>query len=188
MLAIMGKQFPSITQAHRDFIAQQKIFFVATADRFGRINLSPKGLDSFRILNEQQVLWLNLTGSGNETAPHVFNHNRMTIMFCSFDEKPMILRLYGKAEAFHGKEAEWDAYIGLFPHSPGNRQLFRVTVDMVQNSCGFGVPLFEYKGQRKTLVDWAEQKGESGIQDYWKQKNETSIDGVGTRISFLKGI
>lgn len=184
----MGKQFPSITPAHREFIAQQKIFFVATADRFGRINLSPKGLDSFRILSEHQVLWLNLTGSGNETAPHVFNHKRMTIMFCSFDAKPLILRLYGTAEVFHGKEAEWDAYIGFFPHSPGNRQLFRVTVDLVQTSCGFGVPLYDYKRDRSTLTEWAEQKGEAGMREYWKQKNQVSIDGVGTRISYLKDL
>lgn len=184
----MGKQFPSITEDHRNFIAQQKVFFVATADRFGRINLSPKGLDSFRVINENQVVWLNLTGSGNETAPHIFNHNRMTIMFCSFDEKPLILRLYGKAEAFHGQEPAWDSYIGLFPPSPGNRQLFRVTIDLVQTSCGFGVPLFEFKGDRPTLVEWAEKKGEAGIREYWKEKNELSIDGVGTRITYLKGM
>jgi len=164
------------------------MFFVATADRFGRINLSPKGLDSFRVINENQVIWLNLTGSGNETAPHVFNHNRMTIMFCSFDESPLIMRLYGTAEAFHGKEPEWDQYIGLFPSSPGNRQLFLVNVDLVQTSCGYGVPLFEFKGQRSLLPDWAEKKGEAGIREYWKEKNQMSVDGVGTRISYLKDL
>lgn len=184
----MGKQFDSISSKHREFIEKQNMFFVATADRFGRINLSPKGLDSFRVLNERQIIWLNLTGSGNETAPHIFNHDRMTIMFCSFDEQPLILRLYGKAEAFHGKEPEWKDYIKLFPESPGNRQLFLLNVELVQTSCGFGVPLYEFKGQRDTLTNWAEQKGEQGIRKYWKEKNQTSIDGVGTRITYLKDL
>jgi len=184
----MGKKFSSINDQHRDFIAQQKMFFVATADRFGRINISPKGLDSFRVLNENQIIWLNLTGSGNETAPHVFNHNRMTIMFCSFDENPMILRLYGKAIAFHGKEPEWTKYISLFPASPANRQLFLLNVDLVQTSCGYGVPLYNYQGQRPDLTDWANKLGEEGIRKYWKEKNQESIDEVGTRISYLKDL
>jgi hypothetical protein len=185
---IMGKQFDSISSSHREFIEKQHMFFVATADRFGRINLSPKGLDSLRVLDEKHVLWLNLTGSGNETAPHVFNNNRMTLMFCSFDADPLILRLYGKADAFHGKEPQWDQYIGLFAPSPGNRQLFLMEIERVMTSCGYGVPRYEYIGQRPDLPAWADAKGEAGIRSYWKEKNQLSIDGVGTRIAYLKDL
>ena len=184
----MGQQFDSISESHQRFIEAQKVFFVGTADRFGRVNVSPKGLDSLRVLGPNQVIWLNLTGSGNETAPHVFNHDRMTLMFCSFDEKPLILRLYGKARAFHGKEPEWNQYIKLFPPDCGNRQLFVLDVDLVQTSCGYGVPRYDFVGERDTLRKWSEQKGEAGIRQYWKEKNHTSIDGVGTRIHFLKDL
>ena len=184
----MGQQFDSISEKHRQFIEAQKIFFVGTADRFGRVNVSPKGLDSLRVLGSNQVIWLNLTGSGNETAPHVFNHDRMTLMFCSFDKNPLILRLYGRARAFHGKEAEWSHYISLFPYDHGSRQLFLVDVDLVQTSCGYGVPLYDFVGERTTLRDWSENKGLEGIRAYWKEKNHTSIDGVGTRIQYLKDL
>jgi hypothetical protein len=184
----MGQQFESIQQNHQRFIEAQKMFFVGTADRFGRVNVSPKGLDSLRVLDSNRVLWLNLTGSGNETAPHVFNSDRMTLMFCSFDKKPLILRLYGTAKVFHGSEPEWEQWINLFPADPGNRQLFLLTVDLVQTSCGYGVPLYDYVGQRTLLKDWSEKKGEEGIREYWKQKNLLNIDGVGTRIDRLKGI
>ncbi|MCG8526853.1 MAG: pyridoxamine 5'-phosphate oxidase family protein [Opitutales bacterium] len=184
----MGKRFDSISESHRAFIEEQKMFFVGTADRFGTINVSPKGLDSFRVLSPTQVAWLNLTGSGNESAAHVFNHDRMTIMFCSFLEKPLILRLYGKAQVFHGKEKEWDELITLFPRDPGNRQIFLLNVDLVQTSCGFGVPLYDYIGDRSTLRDWSGRKGEEGMRKYWAEKNTTTIDGVGTRIEKLKDL
>jgi hypothetical protein len=187
-VVFMGKQFSSINEEHRLFIEAQKVFFVATADRFGRINLSPKGLDSLRVTGPNEVVWLNLTGSGNETSPHIFNQNRMTLMFCSFDEKPLILRLYGKAVDFHGKEPEWESLLALFPNYTGTRQIFRLSVDLVQTSCGYGVPRYDYVGQRSDLTDWADSLGPEGIRRYWKEKNQLTIDGVGTRINYLKGL
>lgn len=184
----MGKKFDSITDKHREFIEKQQMFFVGTADRFGRVNVSPKGLDSLRILGPNQLVWLNRTGSGNETAPHVFNHDRMTLMFCSFDESPLILKLYGHAKDFHGKEPEWNHYMELFPADPGARQLFVLDVDLVQASCGFGVPRYDFIEQRSTLTDWSEKKGVEGIRKYWKEHNTLSIDGVGTRIQYLKDL
>lgn len=184
----MGQTFDSISDKHRKFIEAQKIFFVGTADRFGRVGVSPKGLDSLRVTGPNQVIWLNLTGSGNETAPHVFNNDRMTLMFCSFDESPLILRLYGKAKAFHGKEPEWSQYIELFPPDPGARQLFLMDIDLVQTSCGYGVPIYDFVSERETLKEWSAKKGEEGIRKYWKEKNHTSLDGVGTRIGYLKDL
>jgi hypothetical protein len=184
----MGKKFQSITDEHQRFIEMQKMFFVATADRFGRINLSPKGMDSFRVTGPNEVVWLNLTGSGNETAPHVFNYERMTLMFCSFDEKPLILRLYGTAVDYHGPEPEWPGLVQLFPEYSGTRQIFLLKVDLVLTSCGWGVPRYDYVGDRQDLITWSDQLGPEGIRKYWKEKNELSIDGVGTRITRLKGL
>ena len=184
----MGQQFEKLTDGHIRFIDEQKVFFVATADRYGSVNLSPKGYDSFRVINPSRVVWQNLTGSGNETAAHVFNTGRMTIMFCSFGAKPLILRIYGSAFALHGGEPEWDEYTGLFEPDPGARQLFVVEIQRVATSCGYGVPIFEFVGERPTLREWANRKGEDGIREYWKKKNAVSIDGVGTRIERLKGL
>ena len=173
----MGRQFREIRQAHRDFISEQKVFFVATAMEEGRINLSPKGIDSFRVVDEKRVVWLNLTGSGNETAAHVRHSGRMTLMFCSFEGPPTILRLYGKAVAYQKGDNGYMERIGLFPEIPGSRQLFEVEVDLVQTSCGMGVPLMDFRGHRKELIQWARDKGEEGLKDYMQKKNKTSLDG-----------
>jgi len=178
----MGKKLPQLTQALQDFIKQQKIFFVGTAAAKGRVNISPKGMDTFYVLNDQEVLWLNLTGSGNETAAHVLEDSRMTIMFCSFEKNPLILRLYGEAEVFHERDQAFSEYINYFEETAGSRQIFKLNIDLVQTSCGFGVPFMDYKGERETLKVWAEQKGESGIKEYWTDKNQTSIDGLETGI------
>ncbi|MEL6987628.1 MAG: pyridoxamine 5'-phosphate oxidase family protein [Bacteroidota bacterium] len=158
------------------------MFFVATADQDGRINLSPKGLDSLVVLDPSNVLWLNLTGSGNETAAHLLKVNRMTLMFCSFDEQPLILRLYGTSETFHNKDEEWSDLLSQFPNFLGARNIFKLNIDSVQTSCGFAVPEYTFKGQRSILKDWAEKKGDDGIKQYWKDKNVTSIDGLPTGI------
>lgn len=178
----MAKQYPDISETLQDFIKAQKIYFVATAARDGRVNVSPKGMDSFRILDKNRVSWLNLTGSGNETAAHLQDINRMTIMFCAFEDRPMILRLYGSATVFHPRDTEWPEKLALFPTMVGSRQVFEMTVDLVQTSCGFGVPLFDYVEDRDNLTNWAVNKGEEGVENYWKEKNQLSMDGKRTGI------
>lgn len=179
----MAKEFKQLDIGLINFIEKQKIYFVATAPRHGdHINLSPKGLDSLRVVSKNQVAWLNLTGSGNETAAHVLENGRMTLMFCSFDIKPLILRLYGKASVVHPRDANWQALYAHFTPSVGARQIFVLDVDLVQTSCGFAVPFFEFSGNRDTLTKWAEDRGDQGIQDYWTEKNQSSLDGLPTRI------
>ena len=172
----MGKRYDAIEDRQADFIIHQQVFFVATAATDGRINLSPKGMDSLRITGPNQVVWLNLTGSGNETAAHLLENDRMTLMFCSFTNEPKILRLYGHARIFHPGSREWDGHIGRFPILPGARQVVVMAVDLVQTSCGFGVPLFNYRGEREMLREWAEKKGEEGIKSYWRERNSVSLD------------
>jgi hypothetical protein len=176
----MAKQFDSIDPKTEAFIEKQKMFFVATAASSGRINLSPKGLDSLKVISPNRVAWLNLTGSGNESAAHLLQINRMTIMFCSFDKNPLILRLYGEAKTLHEGDPEWDELSEHFPTYVGARQIFDLKVDLVQTSCGFGVPYYEFIGQRDTLDKWAEKKGKVGIKEYWEEKNKISLDGLPT--------
>lgn len=178
----MGKQLPELTSQLTKFINEQHIFFVGTAAATGRVNVSPKGMDTFAVLNEREVIWLNLTGSGNETAAHLLQNDRMTVMFCSFERKPLILRLYGKAEMYHPRDAEFDSYLKNFGDVEGARQVYKLNIEMVQTSCGFGVPFMEYTGERETLKTWASEKGDSGIKNYWNDKNQTSIDGFDTGI------
>ncbi len=178
----MGQRFKRIGAQHRTFIEAQKLFFVATAARSGHVNISPKGLDSLRVLDEQTVVWLNGTGSGNETAAHLLDTPRMTLMFCAFGGNPLILRLYGDAEVYHSRDPEWEGYTGLFTPLEGSRQVFKLHVELVQTSCGFGVPLFDYQGDRELMHTWAEKKGEDGIRAYWHEKNQLSLDGRPTRI------
>ena len=178
----MGKRLKKLSSRLISFIEKQPLFFVATAMQDGRINLSPKGLDSLRVLSDTRILWLNLTGSGNETATHLKFHDRMTIMFCAFQGPPMILRLYGKAEVYHAHDSEWSELVKYFPETTGSRQLIVLDIDLVQTSCGFGVPLMDYKGERELLGPWAEEKGEDGLRAYWTEKNVTSLDGHPTGI------
>ena len=178
----MGKLIDCIKPELKDFIEKQKIFFVGTAADEGRVSVSPKGSDSFRVIDENKVVWHNLTGSGNETAAHLLINDRMTIMFCSFDEKPLILRLYGNAKIYHPRDEEYNNYIGLFEETVASRQIIEMQVDLVQTSCGFAVPLMEFKEERGTLDTWAEKKGPDLIKDYWEKKNTKSIDGFETKI------
>jgi hypothetical protein len=180
--ATMGKQYTSITDDHRAFIAAQKMFFVATAAPTGRVNVSPKGMDSLRVLSPNRVVWLSVTGSGNETAAHVRQANRITLMFCAFEGDPKILRLYGGAQVIHPRDAQWAELAALFPALPGARQVFDVTVDLVQTSCGMAVPFYDYVGEREQLNDWARKKGTNGIREYWRDRNRISLDGVPTGI------
>jgi len=176
----MATQYNEISERLAGFIREQQVFFVATAARDGRVNVSPKGLDSLRVLDANRVVWLNGTGSGNETAAHLLDSPRMTLMFCAFSGKPLILRLYGTARTIHEDELGWSELIGLFPPMRGARNLFDMKVELVQTSCGFGVPLFEYQEQRTLMDSWAANKGEAGLRAYQAQKNRISIDGYPT--------
>ena len=178
----MSKFYTKITSRLQKFIEAQKIFFVATAPNSGRINLSPKGMDSFKVINQNKVLWLNVTGSGNETAAHLSENERITIMFCSFEKVPNILRLYGKGKEIKPKDENWNEVISLFPETPGTRQIFEITIESAQTSCGMSIPFFEYQGERNELNDWATEQGTEGIENYWKKNNQTSIDGLPTHL------
>lgn len=176
----MAKFYDKLTTRLQTFIKNQKVFFVATAPEEGRINLSPKGMDSLRVVSKNRVLWLNVTGSGNETAAHLLENPRITIMMCSFEGAPNILRIYGKGRAIHPGDSDWKEVVNLFPETPGTRQIFDISVESAQTSCGMSIPFFEYKGEREELNDWAREKGSDGIQKYWQDKNRTSIDGKPT--------
>ena len=178
----MGKQLDSITPELKGFIEKQKIFFVGTAADSGNVNVAPNGTDSFRVIDKNKIVWLNLTGSGNETAAHLLKNRRMTIMFCAFEGKPLILRLYGTAKIYHKRDTDYHKYIELFPKNIGARQIIEMHVELVQTSCGFAVPFMEFKEERTTLNDWASKQGEDKIKTYWKNKNTTSIDGFETNI------
>ena len=178
----MGERFPEIGQKRREFIENQKMFFVGTAAPDGRVNVSPKGMDTLRVLGDNRVVWLNLTGSGNETAAHMVENDRMTLMFCAFEGSPLILRLFGQAKVIHARDPQWEELYSLFPPIPGARQIFDMHVDLVQTSCGTGVPYFDFREQRDDLQDWAERKGEQGLQEFWEGRNQASIDGKPTRI------
>ena len=178
----MAKFFPRLDEHLRDFIAEQKIFFTATAPADGRINLSPKGMDTLRCLDDSTIAYLDLTGSGNETAAHLSETGRMTIMMCSFSESPLILRLYGRGRVVHPGDAEWDALHAHFPAYPGERQIVVLEIESAQTSCGFAVPVFELKAERQMLVEWTLKKGEDGIREYRREKNRVSIDGLPTHL------
>ncbi len=178
----MSRILPKINSGLREFIEAQQMFFVATADTDGRINLSPKGLDSLRVLSPNRLIWLNLTGSGNETAAHLLAVNRMTIMLCSYEGDPLILRIYGKAQTVHTNDEQWDELYQYFPDMPGARQIFDMTVESVQTSCGYAVPLYDFVDQRSRLIESSKNKGEEGIRKYWREKNTISIDGKPTGI------
>jgi hypothetical protein len=182
----MAKQFASIEPAHRAFIAEQHIFFTASAAATGRVNISPRGADAFRVLGPNAVAYLDETGSGNETAAHLRLSGRLTIMFCGFASVPMILRLYGQGRTLPRGTADYDALLeSAFGNQepPGARQIVRLDVEMVQTSCGYGVPLFDYREERPTLRRWAAAKGPDGVAAYRHEKNLFSIDGFPTGLA-----
>jgi hypothetical protein len=176
----MGKRLTEISPELKDFILKQKIFFVGTAANKGRVNVSPKGMDSFRVMGSNKIVWLNLTGSGNETAAHLIRNNRMTILFCAFEEKPLILRLYGTARAYHKRDEIFHKYIDMFPKIVGARQIMEMEVDLVQTSCGFAVPFMDFKEERTQLKFWAEKQGEEKLEAYREEKNSRSLDDFDT--------
>ncbi|BAY04584.1 pyridoxamine 5'-phosphate oxidase-related FMN-binding protein [Anabaena cylindrica PCC 7122] len=176
----MAKVFDYITEELQKFIAAQHLFFVGSAplSSTGHVNLSPKGLESFRILSPNRVGYLDVTGSGNETSAHLLENGRITFMFCAFQEPPCILRLYGQGQTILPDSPAWNSLYSLFSPISGSRQIIVADIERVQTSCGLGVPLYEYQGQRETLVNWADKKGAAGIKEYHQQKNFVSIDGL----------
>jgi len=177
----MAEFFDALSDEHQRFIERQHVFFVATAAADGRVNLSPKGGPSVVALDSSRLLWLNLTGSGNETAAHVLEQNRITMMWTAFEGPPLILRVYGNARAIHPDEPDWDECVDRIPAHVGARQYFEIAVESVQTSCGYQTPLMDYREERKALEKWAEKKGDDGLRTYWSEKNAVSIDGLSTR-------
>jgi hypothetical protein len=179
----MAERFSSIEPAHRAFIARQHVFFTASAAPQGRVNLSPKGLDALRVLGPNQVCYLDLTGSGAETAAHLKADGRLTIMLCAFEGPPLILRLYGRGRTLlRGSAAYGDLLRTAFGGKEriGARAIVVLDVEMVQTSCGYGVPAYKYERERPALDNWAAAKGEDGLDAYRREKNSHSIDGLPT--------
>ncbi|MEH2398662.1 pyridoxamine 5'-phosphate oxidase family protein [Nostoc sp.] len=181
----MSKFFDCITDELQDFIAAQHLFFVGSAplSPTGHVNLSPKGLGCFCILSPNRVGYVDLTGSGNETSAHLQENGRITFMFCAFEEPACILRLYGQGKTILPSSPDWDSLYSLFLPMPGTRQIIVADIEQVQTSCGFGVPLYEYRGERQTLVNWASKKGEEGVREFQQKRNLVSIDGLPTPLS-----
>jgi predicted pyridoxine 5'-phosphate oxidase superfamily flavin-nucleotide-binding protein len=176
----MPKFFEALSPDQIDFIKAQPMFFVASAAKESRVNCSPKGTDTFRVLNDRTVAYLDITGSGNETSAHIVNGGRVTIMFCSFGEKPKILRMYGKGEVVHRGTSMWSELSPQFSQAAGQRQIIVLHVETVQTSCGFGVPKMQFVEHRDMMDQWATKKGEKGLVEYRAQKNRISIDGLPT--------
>jgi len=178
----MGKRYTDLQPDQIAFIGDQHLYFVGTAAPGSRINLSPKGMDSLRILTPNRILWLNLTGSGNETAGHLALDPRITLMWCSFTTRPIVLRAYGTARALHQNHPDWPALKAHLPDQPGARQIVDVSIDLVQSSCGFAVPFMDFREDRPVLQNWASDKGDKGLRDYWDTRNRETIDGLPTGI------
>lgn len=177
----MAKFLPALDERLTTFIQQQRIFFAGTAPRNGRMNISPKGLDTFRILSPTRVGYLDLTGSGNETAAHLLENGRITFLFCAFEGPPMIVRLYGHGRSVQPQHAEWNTLRPRFgPTLHGERQLIIAELESVQTSCGYGIPRYAFQEDRSQLTDWAAHKGPEGLVAYRREKNSTSIDGAPT--------
>ncbi len=178
----MADQFPNLSPELISWIESQHVYFVGTAAQEGRVNISPKGGDSLRVVDEQTLLWLNLTGSGNESAAHVQDINRMTVMWCAFEGPPRILRVYGNVETIHPRNSAWSSCTKVLSPQLGARQYFKLHIELVQTSCGYAVPLMSYQEDRTVLQKWSEKRGPDGIAEYWADKNQLSLDGQPTGI------
>lgn len=184
----MGKMSDQILEDHKSFIEKQHLFFVSTAplSEKGHINLSPKGLDSFRVLSSNRVVYMDIIGSGNETSAHILENGRITFMFCAFDGLPKILRLYGQGRTVLPGEPEWEELSANFKVLPSVRQFIVADITQVQTSCGFGVPYYEYKGDREHSYKWAENKGAEVMEAYKAEKNMVSMDGLPTALAEVR--
>lgn len=181
----MGKNYPEITPKIAEWVGRQKMFFVATAplSADGMVNCSPKGMDTFRILGPKTVAYLDLTGSGVETISHLGENGRIVIMMCAFEGPPNIHRFHGRGEALLKGTPPYDALIGQFGELPGTRSIIRIAVDRISDSCGYSVPLYDYKGDRDGLIKWARKKGDAGIKDYQLDNNARSVDGIPSHLN-----
>ena len=176
----MAEFFDTLNDKHVEMIGRQPMFFTATAAADGRINLSPKGYDSFRVLSPSQVAYLDLAGSGNETHAHLSVDGRITLMFSNFDQPALILRIYGRGRVVLPQDDGWDDLAKHFAIFPGTRQIFVIDVESVQTSCGWGIPFMAFDRERETL-----KKAHAGMPEAdWLEKTagrNTSIDGIATR-------
>ena len=178
----MATQYKKLNKEIKNFIEKQKIYFVSTTTKDGYINLSPKGMNSLKILDDNRVIWLNSTGSTNESSTNIQRDNRMTIMFCSFEEEALIVKLFGKAKVIHKNDKEWKELSELLPSIPGARQIFDINLELVITVCGSAVPFFEYQGEREDLNNYWNNAGDNGLKEYWKKKNQISLNGYETLI------
>ena len=178
----MAEFFDRISDDHRAFIARQPVFFVATAAEGARVNLSPKGMDSFRVLDERRVAYLDVGGSGNETNAHLLADGRITVMFCAFESPALIMRLYGRGRPVLPQDANWDALAARFTLLPGTRQIFEIAVDQVQTSCGWGVPHMTLERERETLRKFGAKFTPEQLLGVFQQANARSIDGLPARV------
>ncbi|WP_226554755.1 pyridoxamine 5'-phosphate oxidase family protein [Celeribacter naphthalenivorans] len=180
----MAKFFDSIPNPLRRMVERQRIFFVATAAAGARVNVSPRPTaETLRITGPNELIYLDMTGSGAETAAHLKADGRMTVMFCSFEEQPMIVRFFGTGRSVFKGTEEYQTLLDTHfdgQELPGARQIVVQTIEQAQSSCGYGVPFFEYEGERSTLKDWSTRKGDAGIADYLEEKNLVSQDGLPT--------
>ncbi len=178
----MANWYPGLTPKLREFINQQPVFFTGTAPDQGRINVSPKGMDTLRIIDDNHVAYLDLTGSGSETAAHLRQNGRITIMFCSFSATPMIARLYGRGRIIRQGDPDWREYRERFPAMPGDRQIMVIMIESAMTSCGYGVPRMENVRERRTLLRYWEERDDKAKEDYWVAENYLSIDGIPTGV------
>ncbi len=176
----MSKEFDALDSTLTRWIEKQKMFFVATAplDGDGLVNCSPKGGDSFRVLGEREVAYLDYTGSGIETVAHVRENGRIVIMFCAFEGPPKILRLQGRGRVLEPGDTQFARLLPKFPPNPGSRAIIVVHVERIADSCGYSVPHYEFKSARDGLDKWATKQGPQGLSEYWAQKNRSSLDGL----------
>jgi hypothetical protein len=176
----MGKQFDQISPELAKWLGQQRLFFVATAPlaQDGLVNCSPKGMDTFRIVGSKEVAYLDLTGSGIETAAHLRENGRIVFMFCAFSGPPKIVRLHGTGEVVPSHDARFEDLRALFPDYPGARSVIRAALHRISDSCGYAVPRFEHAGDRDTLARWADSKGPAGLASYQAENNRRSLDGL----------
>jgi hypothetical protein len=176
----MGKLFDGIDQRLEEFIRAQQMFFVATAplQATGHVNLSPKGLDTLRVLDPRTIAYLDHVGSGAETIAHLRENGRIVVMLCAFHGPPRIVRFHGRGTVLEPQDPEFRRLRALFPADPAGRAIIQIAIDRIADSCGFGVPLYEFEGHRAQIPDWADRKGPQGVHDYQVQKNRVSIDGL----------
>lgn len=176
----MGKSYEEIGSSLRAFIEAQAVFFVATAplDAQGHVNLSPKGRDSLRVLDAKRLAYLDFVGSGAETIAHAKENGRIALMWCAFEGPPKIVRVHGRVRVVEPRQADFEALRRLFPAGPTGRAILVIEVERISDSCGFGVPIYAFQGERSQLLEWTERKSEEELRAYQRAKNARSLDGL----------